>query len=143
MERTWILVADASFCRIFEVSEESPEWSLVKELEHIESREQGHDLRGNRPERVQHREEKAARGSNPIEFKKAEHGKFAHDLAQTLDRDLARNAFDSLVLVAPPQFLGTLRDNLSKNVRATVKAELDKDYTELRPEKVAELVPTF
>jgi len=117
--------------------------SYVKELEHLQSREQGQDLMGNRPDMLQHREEKTTRGSNPVELKQEEARKFAREIAKRLDQDRTQKAFGSLVLVAGPKFLGLLREELSNPVKQLVTGEIDKDYTELRGEKVAELVPTF
>jgi protein required for attachment to host cells len=142
MNRTWILVADASFARFFELDDEGA-WVLIKELEHVESREQGQDLMENRPYKTQHLEEMTAKGHNPVEFKHLEAEKFARELVTQLDQGQAANAFESLVLVAPPKFLGLLREHLSTTIRRKITMELAKDYTTLEPREMAERVPTF
>jgi protein required for attachment to host cells len=53
----------------------------------------------------------------------------ASAISDILYRLAHRNAFDALVLVAPPRTLGTLRDSLHKEVAARVVAEVPKDMT--------------
>lgn len=142
MDRIWILVADASYARLFEVGEDG-DWSLLREFEHAESREQGQDLMANRPGKIQHRVEYDAKGTNPIEFKREHHEAFARELVHHLDQQANARSFDRLAVVAPPKFLGLLRELMPQRVKAMVSVELDKDYTTLRPEKMAELVPVF
>lgn len=141
MERTWILVADASYARIFEVDEDG-EWKLLREFEHVESREQGQDLMGTRPWQIQHRAEYDAKGTNPdLHGEQAE--KFAKELSKHLEVSSATNRYARLAVVAPPKFLGLLRDNFPNPVSRKVTVELSKDYTTLRPDRMAELVPLF
>jgi protein required for attachment to host cells len=56
---------------------------------------------------------------------------FARTLVDLLEVELAANAFDRLVLVAPPQTLGDLRSMLSKRLRDHVFKELPKDLTRM------------
>jgi len=44
------------------------------------------------------------------------------------------------VLAASPQFLGTLRQLLDPRVKALVKIELNKDYTQLSAQQLREHV---
>ncbi|MCH6578523.1 MAG: host attachment protein [Alphaproteobacteria bacterium] len=55
--------------------------------------------------------------------------RFARAMAKVLDKASGANAFDRLVLVAPPQTLGELRIALKKRTRARITAELAKDLT--------------
>ena len=88
------------------------------------TREQGSD----RPGRV-HDSTGEARHSIEarVDRHRAEKTRFAHQLAEQLKEDLARGAYERLILVAPPQFLGDLRKALDEHVGATVSAEIDKD----------------
>ena len=52
---------------------------------------------------------------------------FAKLLAERLERGLREKAFDHLVLIAPPAFLGLLRHNLGKQVMARVSEQIDKN----------------
>ncbi len=55
--------------------------------------------------------------------------RFARAMAKVLDKASGANAFDRLVLVAPPQTLGELRIALKKRTSARITAELAKDLT--------------
>ncbi len=55
---------------------------------------------------------------------------FATEIAREIDCGHDEASFDSLVLVAPPKFLGRLRSELSKSARNVLVAELDKNLVE-------------
>jgi protein required for attachment to host cells len=52
---------------------------------------------------------------------------YAHEVLERLQAEAAERHFDHLVLVAPPQMLGTLRQLLDDQLRARVVGELAKD----------------
>ena len=54
-------------------------------------------------------------------------GSFTRAVARLLDRSVQDEAFDRLVIVAPPQVLGALRGALSSCVRARVASEVSKN----------------
>ena len=57
-------------------------------------------------------------------------------MAHVLERGLSEGAFGKLVLVAEPKLLGELRENLSRGLKETVVAELNKDYVHLGTEEI-------
>ena len=57
--------------------------------------------------------------------------RFAHEIAAWLDKALEKEAFDRLIIVAPPQTLGDLRSTVSKAVYSRLLAEINKDLTKL------------
>lgn len=56
---------------------------------------------------------------------------FARDLARYLEDAAKGKEFDRLILVAPPRFLGALREHLGDHAKDLVSAEIDKDLTHL------------
>jgi protein required for attachment to host cells len=143
MSDTWVLVAESARARIFDPEGPNDRWSVVQEFSHIESRENGQDLRGNRPDQIQHSEEKDMKGDKPGWVFDVEDERFAKELCESLSRSFSVNAFRELIIVAPPKFLGRLRRNLTAPVRKVVKLEIDKDYTQFRPEQLADHVPNL
>ena len=125
MLRTWILVADGSHARVFlSLGLEEP-LQLVQELEHPESRAKGQDLFTDKPR------------LEPYTLPKDhEAGIFARQLAGMLDLACSRNEYDQLVIVAPPNFLGPLRKNLTKQVQLRVIDEIAKDLVALAPQEL-------
>lgn len=143
MSETWIVVADASQARVFDPDGPNGKWVVVQQFSHLESREQGQDLRGNRPDQIQHAEEKDIRGPQPERFFDVEDDRFAKEICEALTRSVSANAFRNLVLVAPPRFLGRLRQHLTPAIRPRVRAEIAKDYSSLKPHELADSVPNF
>jgi len=76
--------------------------------------------------------------TKPLHAIEAEH--FAHSVARVLESGLADNAYERVALVAPPHFLGLLRATISSNVAKRVELTLDKDYTALKPDELAERI---
>jgi protein required for attachment to host cells len=73
-----------------------------------------------------------------VDYHEFEKERFAHQVAQVLNKARAMGRFDRLVLVAPPKALGHLRDELDKQTRGLVTAELDKDLTHAETRELTE-----
>ena len=112
-ERTWIVVGDASRARIFEEGIAGP-WHLREEFDHPEG---------------------MAPRTDPADVS-AE--RFARTLAERIDSACHQKAFDKLVLVAPPRFLGVLEGALGKETARHVTRKVDKDLTHHAPKEVEE-----
>lgn len=133
----WIVISDASRARIFEASERGKPFRLVDSFEHPQSRARVRDLmadaNGRKPggTPVTARPASSGRpGAAPdTDPKWVEAQKFARELVARLEAGLQRHAYDSLVVVAPPQFLGLLRHILSEQVKNHLELSLDKDLT--------------
>ena len=141
---TWILISDASRARLFASEGEGRPMKLVQSFEHPASRATNQELVSDRPGRTQQSAAPAGHGpggggasSNRSAMepmttpKMVEHEHFARELADALYKGMTSNAYSDLVLAAPPQFLGTLREVLEEPVRKRVTVSLDKDYTQL------------
>jgi len=63
---------------------------------------------------------------------------FARQLAERLDAGCNAGSFERLVLIAPPAFLGLLRDKLSKKVMDRVYKQIDKNLVQKPAEIVRE-----
>ena len=70
--------------------------------------------------------------------KQAEAERFAQHLAQYLEKGTARRAFDALVLVAPPHFLGTLKGSLGRQAARQLRVSVDKDLSMLKAAEIRE-----
>ncbi|WP_372840380.1 host attachment protein [Phaeovulum sp.] len=66
--------------------------------------------------------------------------RFAAELVAMLTKAARAERFSRLVLAAPPQVLGALRDAMSADLRARVVAELPKTLTKHPVPKIAELI---
>lgn len=61
---------------------------------------------------------------------------FARNMASYLEKARRKGAFDRLVISAAPSMLGILRNCWSNEVKATVKAELDKELVRVPIDKL-------
>lgn len=131
MKSTWIIVAESARARIFTVSGIGGKFQEVADLSHPESRLHDRALSSDLPGRTfdsrgdgRHAMEQA---TGPQE---QEAQAFATEITRQIDRGQREGNFDSLVLVAPPKFLGRLRSELSKSARNALIGELDKNLVE-------------
>src|SRR6267142_531948 len=60
-----------------------------------------------------------------------EEHRFLHRLLGHLDAAVNAGEVKSLILVAPPRALGVLRQAYSHNLRAALRAEVDKDFVRM------------
>lgn len=128
MSRIWIVVADSSRARFF---------SLVSRLEPL------HEFDGMvyAEGRMQEREELSDRQGGiagghgegdhtfeaPTDLKHHEAEVFARRIAEKLEQGRVNHDFNKLILVAPPAFLGALRQALSTHLQDLVDSSLDKN----------------
>jgi hypothetical protein len=128
--RTWILVADGCRGRVFQI--EGPGSGIRPALNHdIYGCDDEYALpvgNGNGRGRAFDREsfEKRMLGFGPAR-RASFSSSFTRAIAQYLDRGIKDDAFDRLVIVAPPQVLGALRGALSSTVRARVTSEVSRN----------------
>jgi len=131
MEKTWIVVADSSHARIFQLrdgqlpAEEIQD--LANPLGRADNKQVASDSHGQfaGPDGHGHT---APRVEEPVQH---EVHQFARQLARQLDTAAAQHRFQHLALVAAPRFLGLLRDSLDKQTRKLVTAEMAKNVAAL------------
>jgi protein required for attachment to host cells len=66
--------------------------------------------------------------------------RFAHEISTLLYKLAHANAFQELIVVAPPKVLGGLRESFHQEVARRVIAEIPKDLTGRRPEDIARVI---
>ena len=128
--RLWLVVADGSRAQILSREAADKPLKLVKELDHAAARLPGREIVTDGPGRTfdsggQGRHATAA-PTDPHEHEKL---MFIDDLAGQINKAVAKNKLDDLVLFAAPHALGRLRDKLSKQAQQRVAADLGKDLT--------------
>jgi protein required for attachment to host cells len=138
MRRTWVVVCDASVARLFQAEPEPRDWHLLDELTHRESRLKGRDLQSEPRGGIQQNDGSYRNAMEPLSLKKVEEDRFAKQIISVLGEGAAANAFEEFVLVAPPEFLGVLKKNLTPALSKRLKGTLNKDYSHLKPAELAE-----
>jgi protein required for attachment to host cells len=129
MDATWIVSANASRAHIFSQAGSSASLEEVESMVNAGAR-----LRT---------AERSAHGSGNATPNKAfephqtpvEHQteRFARDVANVLLKGQQHGHFRHLCVVASPEFLGYLRQQMDPNLAAVVSQEINKDYTHESP----------
>jgi protein required for attachment to host cells len=134
---------------LFSAEKREDDWSMVKSFEHPEGRELSSEIRPSSPPgRMQKSKGSGARSAvEPHTWpKEADAERFAKLLASYLDEAVAKGEIASLVLVAPPHFLGVLHGTLArqsvKHLQATVHKDLVMfDAAEIRQRLIDDVFP--
>ncbi|HVY44251.1 MAG TPA: host attachment protein [Minicystis sp.] len=139
---TWVLVCDASRARLFQSGDAG--YAMIAEFSHPLAR--GHvrrdivtDANGRKPGGEPNHPTNARPGAQPdTDPKEVEADKFARMLSEGLGRGLVAHAYDDLVIVAPPHFLGELKGALDAQVVKRLRVTVSKDLMWLEPREIAE-----
>jgi len=151
---TWCLVCDASRAHLFRTKPPGHPYELIASFDHPEGRARVVDLvadtNGRKP--VGGTRGVGVIGARPGGFhgrpgvapdtdpKDVEAQKFARDLAATLERGLDAHAYEALVLVAPPRFLGLVKATVSGQVAKRLEETIDKDLAAMEPREIEKRV---
>lgn len=126
----WALEADARHARILE-RHGGAAWAERPDTMSAPDNPASHEHGTERPGRV-HESHGSAR--HAIELRQDPHraaeASFARHLANELEKAAATGRYDSLLLVAPPVFLGDLRKVLGAATLQRLRGSLDKDIAQ-------------
>jgi protein required for attachment to host cells len=141
MSRTWILVAESSRAKLYQTDGNRNPLTEIEDLVHPEGRMHEGDLVS---DRAGSDGGTVGQGPHPMaertSAREQEKLEFARQLAERLEQGCGEDAFDRLVLVAPPAFLGLLRGRLSKQVIGRIYDEIQKNLVQQPAEVVREQV---
>lgn len=125
----WVLVSDARKALILRNAgdEVFPKLETRETLEHPDP--QSHALGTDAPGRTHSSARDGRRsGTEPPDYQAQAEEAFLKTVAANISRRVASGEIKKLVVVAPPRAMGRLRHDFSSQVRAVIKAELEKDY---------------
>ena len=135
MQPTWILVAESSQAIIYEAHSRKGPVAMLDTLSHPEGRKHEGDFKSDRS---------GSDGGSPdlgrhvlddkTSAKDFDRNEFAKELAKHLDKARTDGKFNSLILTAPPEFLGLLRSNLNKDVASMVVNTVNKNLIQESPD---------
>jgi protein required for attachment to host cells len=128
---TWVLIADGEKAIILRNTDNDARPSLqvinVSEIDNPPAHEQA----ANRPGRMNDGKAGGVRKSafEETDFHRLEKTLFARDTAKRMNKAAAANAFDRLLIFAPPATLGELRAHYTPDLGKRLVAEIDRDLT--------------
>lgn len=146
MPKTWILVADSSRARIFLADTASSPLAELETFTHPASRQHEQDITSDLPGKQNGRGLNGSFAhamSQETDPKRQEAINFAREVATHLNKSYSKNRFKQLIIVAAPNFLGLLRDNLTENTRRSLTLQLDKNLTQQNPDQIRKHLPDY
>jgi len=144
MPTTWILVANRSKARILEMQELHGPLVEIADFADPKGRASGRDINSDAYGRLYGKGEHVQGHSTSSEVSPAQHEaeRFAENLREYLYREHSAQRFDKLWLVAPPAFLGVLREKLAKHLHRVIELEVNKDLPTHAPEEIRDIALT-
>jgi protein required for attachment to host cells len=130
MENTWIVVADSSRARILSAQSRIQPLNDVESLAHPEGRMKAQDLSSDRPGRTFDSHGEGRHGMEPPDVHHHEQEVFAKEIAEYLEKGRHAGKFAKLALVAPPAFLGVLRQKMNGQLGKLVTHTVQKNLLE-------------
>ncbi|MGI9418219.1 MAG: host attachment protein [Geminicoccaceae bacterium] len=129
---TWILIADAATAHVVTCAGKGSSLATVDAFKLDGTTLPGRELAADRPGRSFDRAGDGRHGMEPrTDPREVEQERFAREVVSALDEADRRQRFDRLILVAPPTFMGLLRDILPSSLTNKVGGELTKDLTKV------------
>ncbi|HUL14180.1 MAG TPA: host attachment protein [Methylococcaceae bacterium] len=131
MNKTWVVTAESSRARIFAVENRISPLRELEDIAHAEGRSREQDMVSDRPGRaVDKTGENRHAMDRLVDPKRHEAEVFAKRIAERLERARAKGECEQLVLIAAPEFLGVLRQNLTANTAKLVGKTIDKNLVQ-------------
>jgi protein required for attachment to host cells len=142
MQTTWVIAADASRARIFEVSGDDKNIQEIDDLTNPQGRLADHEIdRDSKGRYFGKGERDQAHTVEPaVDAREHQVQLFSKRLGHYLEQARSEHRFDRLWLIAPPKFLGLIRQDLSKQVQQAVDEEIPKDLAWFESHDIAEFV---
>jgi protein required for attachment to host cells len=138
MNTTWILTANRSGATLFEGDGKGNAIHRLQDIPHPKGRLQNKDIDTDKPGRAF---DSLGQGRHSVSTQREPTEEvamqFARILAELLNKGRTSNAYDRLVLVAEPGFLGILRAALDSHTAALVVKTVHKDLPEVEEKELA------
>jgi protein required for attachment to host cells len=128
---TYVLIADGSQARLLSSKGLGKPLTEVTGGAYHHDLKPDHELQSDRPGRVHESANVSRHAIEREDLHRKEKQKFATELAEVLDARFGKDEFQRLVIVAPPEALGFIRNALSDKVRDAILGELAKDLTKM------------
>lgn len=129
---TWILVADAEKARIWVNLGPGKGLELHSKGDFSQETHKAEKIGSDKPGRAFESASTARHAYQPkIDLHRAEKRNFSKGVVDILNRGALEKSFERLILVAPPQLLGDIRQFLNEHAKARIVGELAKDLTHI------------
>lgn len=129
-----LLITNAAVAKIYAYDRKNQSLSLLKEMQHEESRMKVSEITSDALGRYQKLSVGEGTYQAPTNPKDTEAERFAEEISKQLDQYSGQ--FNEFFIIAPGQFQAYLKKKISTPVQKKIKLFLDKDYTKLDERKI-------
>ena len=142
MNSTWLVVADNSRARIFCMESRTSPIEEIKSIVHTQARLHEQNMTSDLPGRANGNAGAGGHAyQDEVSPKEQENLNFAREVANELDVARKENKFKQFVLVAAPEFLGNLRNQLNAPTQKLACFELAKNLSHLNAVEIRKHLP--
>jgi protein required for attachment to host cells len=134
----WVIVCDGKKALVLENAGDEKFLNLKTREVHEHPDPKTHELGTDAPGRAFSSVGTERSSMEQTDWHGQEEDRFLRRLAERLNAAVNAGQAKSLILVAPPRALGVLRQTYSHNLRAAVRAEIDKDLVRLPVHEIEE-----
>lgn len=141
---TWVLVADRSRARLFELAKRNSGSELIEIKDFVNPHGRGSErdqVRDRKP-RVNESMGGTRHAIEPhTSLRDKSDNEFAQELGESLEQGRVNHRYEQLVLVALPHFLGTLHAKLNSHVSECIVAEVPHELTGKSQSEICDHLP--
>ena len=123
MPNTWVVVAESSRAKIFELEKRNSPLKEILDFTHTPSRLHQKDP------------------TQQTTVKENASNEFARNLHDHLKAACNKRKFNKLIIMSPPKFLGRLRKQLGANINKYVISEIDKNLVRHSTQEIQAHLP--
>ncbi|MGZ8290130.1 MAG: host attachment protein [Telluria sp.] len=143
MQTTWVIAADSSRARIFEMEKDNQHLREIEDMVNPEGRQDGREIQTDAAGRFSLGRGTQGHTSQPQSTPQQHDVElFSKQLGRYIDKACDEHRFDSLCVIAPPKFLGLIRENLSDQSRKAVQEEIPKDIAWFEEREIEDYLRT-
>ena len=128
MQKTWVVAAESTRAKIYQLSSKTSPLQEIEDLIHTSGREKILDLEADRPGRAF---DSVGGGRHAlgkeVDSKEHEALVFAKILVDRIEQGRTATEFTDLILIAPPEFMGHFKKTLNSQLLKLVSKTLTKN----------------
>lgn len=133
--KTWIVIADQSNARLYEVDNRDFKMNQVaKVINDFDERREGLRGLGSVSKRSRQSNVRALVNENSLNRRMIDH--YVIELSDVIEKARKENKFQKLILVAGPEMMGELKNKLSRPTLDRLQRALAKDYARFKEHEV-------
>lgn len=144
MQKTWLLTANRSEAKLFEVRGRVEDPTLVRHVSHPRGRLQNREINADKPGRT-FDSFGYGRHAKSSEYEPTEHvaQQFARQLAELLNKGRNNHAYQKLIIAAEPGFLGIVLEALDEHTAAMVTKTIKKELVNMPAQELPNYMYEF